>query len=49
MGHKRDWKQYNKQLVNRGKINLWVNPDAIEKWTPEPVKKMATPFSTAMN
>jgi hypothetical protein len=44
MGHKRDWKQYNKQLVNRGKINLWVNPDALEKWTPEPVKKNGHPF-----
>jgi hypothetical protein len=44
MGHKRDWKQYNKHLVNRGKINLWVNPAAIEKWVPERVKKNGHPF-----
>ncbi len=30
MGHKRDWKQYNKQVVNRGKINFWIKPEALE-------------------
>jgi hypothetical protein len=44
MCRKRNWKQYNKHLVNRGKINLWVNPDAIAKWTPERVKKNGHPF-----
>ena len=32
MGHKRDWKQYNKQLVNRGKINFWVEPRIFQNW-----------------
>jgi hypothetical protein len=44
MGHKRDWKQYNKQLVNRGKINLWIRPEALETWKPERVKKNGRPF-----
>ena len=24
-------KQYNKQLVNRGKINLWIKPETLEQ------------------
>lgn len=44
MGHKRDWKQYNKQLVNRGKINLWIKPEALEQWKPAQVKKNGHPF-----
>lgn len=32
MHHKRDWKQYNKQLVNRGKINFWVHPEILQNW-----------------
>jgi len=44
MGHKRDWKQYNKQLVNRGKINLWISPEALENWKPAQTKKNGRPF-----
>ncbi|NGX46166.1 MAG: hypothetical protein K940chlam2_01351 [Chlamydiae bacterium] len=22
--HKRDWKRYNKQLINRGNLNFWI-------------------------
>lgn len=44
MGHKRDWKQYNKQLVNRGKINLWIKPEALDSWTPKKTKKNGHPF-----
>lgn len=32
MHHKRDWKKYNKQLVNRGKINFWVHPKILRHW-----------------
>jgi hypothetical protein len=32
MGHKRDWRQYNKQLVNRGKINFWVDQKIFQNW-----------------
>lgn len=44
MGHKRDWKQYNKQLVNRGKINLWIRSETLESWKPEQIKKNGHPF-----
>ena len=44
MGHKRDWKQYNQQLVNRGKINLWIKPKVLEQWKPAQVKKNGHPF-----
>lgn len=29
----RNWSQYNKSLVQRGSINIWLSEDAIEKWT----------------
>ena len=32
MGHKRDWIQYNRQLVNRGKINFWIAPEIFKNW-----------------
>jgi len=32
MHHKRDWKNYNSQLVNRGKINFWVQPETLKNW-----------------
>lgn len=44
MGHERDWKQYNKQLVNRGKINLWIKPKVLEQWKPIQAKKNGHPF-----
>lgn len=44
MGHKRDWKQYNKHLINRGKINLWVRAEGLEKWKPAKKKKNGHPF-----
>lgn len=46
MYHKRDWKQYNKQLINRGKINFWITPEIMKKWTLFRVKKKnGRPFS----
>lgn len=46
MYHKRDWKQYNKQLVNRGKINFWITPAAMKKCVlPAGKKKNGRPFS----
>ena len=29
---KRDWKNYNKSLVNRGSINLWLDEKALAAW-----------------
>jgi len=44
MGHKRDCKQYNQQLVNRGKINLWIRPESLELWKPAQVKQNGHPL-----
>jgi Transposase DDE domain len=41
---KRDWKKYNKQLVNRGKINFWVKPEVFKEWKAEKKKKNGPPF-----
>ena len=40
MHHKRDWSQYNKQLVNRGKIHFWINPKLLKKWKAKKTKKI---------
>lgn len=32
MHHKRDWRKYNRGLVNRGKINFWIDPKIVESW-----------------
>lgn len=39
-----NWKEYNQSLVNRGKITLWVNDEAIKKWVPRKTKKSGRPF-----
>lgn len=49
MGHERDWKQYNKQLVNRGKINFWVRKKTLKKWRPIKRKKNGHPFRKTMS
>jgi len=36
---KRNWKEYNKKLVNRGNIFLWIDEDTFNQWT---VKKKKT-------
>lgn len=44
MNYKRDWKQYNKKLVNRGKINFWVKPELLKNWGAKKNKKNGHPF-----
>lgn len=44
MHHKRDWSKYNKQLVNRGKINFWVKPRVLQNSMPRRPKKSGHPF-----
>ncbi|MCH9627644.1 MAG: hypothetical protein S4CHLAM2_12860 [Chlamydiales bacterium] len=44
MHHKRDWSKYNRTLVNRGNINLWATPQALENWTAKKEKKNGHPF-----
>jgi len=40
--HKRDWHNYNKQLVNRGKPRFWIKLDA--EWHAPKKKKNGHPF-----
>lgn len=28
----RNWKEYNESLVNRGRIEVWLDPKSLEKW-----------------
>ena len=42
--HKRDWHNYNTALVNRGKINFWVNPRIFKEWSAKKKKKNGHPF-----
>ena len=28
----RNWPEYNRSLVNRGNVNLWISDDALGKW-----------------
>jgi hypothetical protein len=44
MYHKRDWTKYNKQLVNRGKINFWIKPEVLKPWKDKRKKKNGHPF-----
>ncbi len=40
--HKRDWHKYNKELINRGKINFWIKPKT--RWKAPKSKKNGHPF-----
>lgn len=44
MHHRRDWSKYNRQLVNRGNINLWITPQALANWSAKKEKKNGHPF-----
>lgn len=44
MHHKRDWSKYNKQLVNRGKLNFWIRPETLKVWKAKRKKKNGHPF-----
>ena len=39
-----NWREYNQSLVNRGKITLWMNDEALQKWIPKKTKKNGRPF-----
>ena len=43
--YKRDWKQYNKQLINRGNINFWVTKKSLKFWKAKKKKKAGRPFT----
>lgn len=35
----RNWSEYDRALVNRGSLTIWISDDAIEKWKPEGTKQ----------
>ena len=42
----RNWRQYNKSLVQRGSITIWFSEDSIDKWSAEKEKgKKGRPFT----
>ena len=34
-----NWASYNKTLVDRGNLRLWISPDAIANWNAKPSKQ----------
>jgi len=42
----RNWKEYNRSLVNRGNLTIWFSDDAIKGWYQQPQKnrKCGRPF-----
>ena len=41
---RRDWSHYNKELINRGKINFWIKPKALKTWKAKRQKKTGRPY-----
>jgi hypothetical protein len=39
----RNWRDYNRSLVQRGNITVWFSPDAIDKWLAAPTGKRGHP------
>jgi hypothetical protein len=35
----RNWKKYNKALISRGSITLWINEKTLKKWAESQEKK----------
>ena len=40
---KRNWKKYNRSLINRGSITFWFSEDILKNWTPEKKKQRGRP------
>ena len=38
-----NWADYDKALVKRGDITLWISEDAIDEWIPKPSGKRGAP------
>jgi len=43
--HKRDWEQYNKELINRGNLNFWITKKSLKFWKAKKSKKIGRPFA----
>lgn len=41
--HIRNWKDYNRSLIQRGSITVWFSEDAISKWHAAPTGKRGRP------
>src|ERR1700748_2350700 len=39
----RNWRDYNRSLVQRGSITIWFSQDAIDKWHANPTGKRGRP------
>jgi len=39
----RNWKEYNQMLVNRGRIDMWVDKGILERWFAKPQKIKGAP------
>jgi hypothetical protein len=39
----RNWKEYNRSLVQRGSITVWLSEDAVDKWHAAPTGKRGRP------
>lgn len=39
----RNWKDYNRSLIQRGSITVWFSPDALDKWLAAPTGKRGRP------
>ena len=45
---KRDWRIYNRNLVNRGSITLWISEECLHSWVSKSGKRGRPKFSTAV-
>ena len=34
-----NWRDYNKALINRGSVTLWLSPEIIKAWCPKKCKQ----------
>jgi hypothetical protein len=34
-----NWASYNKALIGRGNLRLWISPDAVANWNAKPSKR----------
>jgi len=42
--HVRNWSEYDRALVNRGSINIWIDTDALKRWRHEGETKRGAQF-----
>ena len=45
---KRNWYQYNRNLVNRGSLTFWLNTECIDSWISKSKKRGRPSFSQSV-